>query len=188
MRYIVGVSGASGVRLSIRLLEELKKNDVDIYSVITDNALKVIKVEDAKTLDKIKEYSKKLFMQNEFDASIASSSFPVDGMVVIPCSMNTIAKIAYGIADNLLLRAADIQIKMRNKLVLVPREMPFSQIHFKNLYILSGISSVYIIFPLLTYYHNPKRIEDMENFVIGRILEVIGLSHNLYKRWGEDYE
>ncbi len=187
MKYVVGISGASGVRLSVSLLRELRKNNVTIYSVITDSALKVIKAEEEKILNEIKDYSEEIFRQYDLDAPIASSSFPVNGMIIIPCSMNTIAKITYGIADNLLLRAADIQIKMKNKLILVPREMPLSTIHFKNLYMLSRISTVYIVFPLLTYYHNPKSIEDMENFVIGRILEIIGLSHNLYKRWGGNY-
>lgn len=186
MRIIVGISGASGIRLAMRLIKELANRNVEVYTVITDSALKVADSEDGEEITtEIKEHSKRFFRQNDIDAPISSSSFYVDGMVIIPCSMNTLAKLAYGIADNLLLRAADIQIKTKKKLVIVPRETPMSPIHFRNLLRLSKLDSVYILFPVLTYYHKPKTLEDMENFVIGRIMDVLGIKHSLYKRWGD---
>jgi 4-hydroxy-3-polyprenylbenzoate decarboxylase len=189
VRIVVGISGASGIRLSVRLIEELNHRGVEVYAVITDGALKVAKSEGLEDIvSNIGKHSEMLFEQRDLDAPISSGSFPVDGMVVIPCSMNTLAKIAFGIADNLLLRAADVQIKMKRKLVIVPREMPLSRIHLRNLLRLSRHESIYILFPLLSYYHRPKTLEDVENFVIGRIMELLDIEHDLYRRRGADDE
>ena len=189
MRIIVGISGASGIRLSARLIKELDRRDVEVYTVITDSALKVAKCEgNNELIDGIRRVSKGFYRQDEIEAPVSSSSFQTNGMVIIPCSMNTVAKLAYGIADNLLLRAADIQIKMRNKLIIVPREAPLSQTHLKNLLKLSKLGSVYILFPVLTYYHRPKTLEDVENFVIGRIMDILGIKHELYRRWSDAEE
>lgn len=184
MKMIIGISGASGIRLSLGLIRELSKRKIEIHTVLTKAAEKVASNEGGeKIIEDIKRFSSRFYMENEIDAPIASSSFLTDGMIIIPCSMNTIAKLAHGIADNLLLRAADIQIKMRNKLVIVPREMPLSSIHLENLLRISKFNTTYIIFPLLTYYHRPETIGDMENFVIGKILDVLGIENQLYKRW-----
>jgi 4-hydroxy-3-polyprenylbenzoate decarboxylase len=183
LRYIIGVTGASGVKLSVRLIEELHKFS-EVYTIVSNSAKKVIEYEGgSEVLKKIKRYSKNVFNADELDAPISSMSFPVNGMIIIPCSMNTIAKLANGIICNLISRVADNQIRMRNKLVLVPREAPLNQIHLRNMLKLSKIDSVYILFPVLTYYHDPKTIEDMENFVTGKILDILGIAHNLYRRW-----
>jgi 4-hydroxy-3-polyprenylbenzoate decarboxylase len=184
LKYVVGITGASGVRLSARLIEELSKFS-EVYTIISNSAKKVIEYEGGSEILKIiNSYSRNVFSEDELDAPISSTSFLVNGMIIIPCSMNTVARLANGITSNLILRAADNQIRMRNKLVLVPREAPLNQIHLLNLLKLSRIDSVYILFPVLTYYHNPKTIEDMENFVIGKILDILGFEHNLYRRWG----
>ena len=184
MRLILGITGASSVRLATKFSEVSKQLDIELYSVISKAAEKVFSYEDPGGIDTIRRNSKALYYENEMDAPIASSSFPTDGMVIMPCTMNTAAKIAHGISDNLILRAADIQIKMRNKLVLVPRESPLSPIHLRNLYRVSLMGNTYIILPLLTYYHEPVTIEDMEMFTIGKVLDVFGVKHNIYKRWG----
>lgn len=189
MKIVVGVSGASGTRLAMRLVNELNNCNINVYTVITDSVVKVANSEGGRgIISKIEELSKGFYRQDDIDAPISSSSFSVDGMVIIPCSMNTLSKLVYGISDNLLLRAAHIQIKMKNKLIIVPREAPLSPIHLKNLYKLSRLNGVYILFPVLTYYHKPKTLEDVENFVIGRIMDILGVKHNLYKRWGVDGE
>jgi 4-hydroxy-3-polyprenylbenzoate decarboxylase len=186
MRIVIGITGASGIRLAYRMIHELAKLNIEEYVVVTDSAFKVARAEVREDImEEIKEISRGFYKENELDAPISSGSYKTDGMVVIPCSMNTIAKLSYGISDNLLLRAADIQIKMGNKLILVPREAPVSRIHLRNLYRLSRLPNLYIIFPVLTYYHKPKSIEEMENYVIGRILDILGIEHNLYKRWKE---
>jgi 4-hydroxy-3-polyprenylbenzoate decarboxylase len=190
MRLIVGITGASGAKLGVRLCEELSKRGVDVHVVITDAGIKVGEFEVGKdVVDKLKKVSNRLFFEDDLDAPIASGSYPVDGMVIIPCSMNTVAKIAYGLSDNLLLRAVDVQLKMGRRLVIVPRESPLSATHLRNLLRLQTLyNNIYIIFPLLTYYHNPKTIEEMENYTLGRILDMFGLEHNLYRRWRVDEE
>ena len=186
-RIVIGVTGASGIRLSRRLVEELNKKDVETYVIFTDAAEKVAIHEEGKdALEMIKRISSRFYMENEIDASIASSSYQTDGMVVIPCSMNTVAKIAHGISDNLLLRAVDNHIRMKRKLVIVPRETPVNTIHLENLLKLSMINTVYIVFPLLTYYHKPRNIEDMENLILGKIMDIFEIENQLYRRWREN--
>lgn len=183
MKLIVGVTGASGIKLAMRLVEELRKRNIEVYTIVTKYAEKVAEYEGKEILLKIKEGSKEVYKEDEMNAPISSSSFSTNGMVIIPCSMNTIAKLANGIADNLLLRVADVQIKVKNKLVLVPRETPLSQIHLGNMLKLSRIQSIFILVPVLTYYHKPKNLEQMENFVIGKILDILDIKNDLYKRW-----
>lgn len=186
MRIIVGVTGASGIRLSYRLITELIKTNIETYVVASKNALKVANYElNFDFIDSIKKIANGFYREDEMDAPLSSASFTTNGMIIIPSSMNTIAKLSYGISDNLILRAADVQIKMGNKLVIVPREAPISRIHLRNLYRLSKIPNLYIIFPVLTYYHKPATIEDMENYIIGRILEVFNIEHDLYRRWSK---
>ncbi len=183
MRIVLGVTGASAVRLSIVFAKEASKLGVELHTVISKNAYRVFKYEEPDGIEKLKKYSKTVYEEDMLEAPISSSSFKTDGMVILPCSMNTVAKLTVGISDNLLLRAADIQIKMGNKLIIVPRESPLSRIHLRNLYRLSRLNNVYILFPLLTYYHEPKTINDMELFTVGKILDILGVKHNIYKRW-----
>lgn len=183
--YIVGISGASGVKLGVKLVQELSKCGVGVYVVVSEEAKLVARYEyDGDIVEDVKKHSKGTFGEYELDAPISSTSYPVNGMVIMPCSMSTVAKLCHGITDNLLVRAADNQIRMKNKLILVPREAPLNQVHLRNLYRLSRIENVYVMFPVLTYYHKPRSIEDVENFVIGKVLDIIGVKHNLYKRWG----
>ncbi len=186
MRIVVGISGASGVVLAVKLVRELYNRSIDVFTIVTENALRVFKHECGSGVRDIARYSKALYREYDMDAPISSSSFIINGMVIIPCSMNTIAKLAYGIIDNLLLRAADNQIRLKKPLILVPRETPLSRIHLRNLYRLSRIESIYILPPVLTYYHRPKTLEDMENFIIGKILDIFNIKHELYRRWGVD--
>ncbi|MCG6282850.1 UbiX family flavin prenyltransferase, partial [Vibrio diabolicus] len=115
-------------------------------------------------------------------ASIASGTFRVEGMVVVPCSMKTLSGIAHGYSDNLLLRAADVNIKERRKLVLVARETPLSKLHLNNMLAATEYGAI-IMPPMLTYYNHPKSIEDMENHIVGKILHEFGLESSHYKRW-----
>ncbi len=186
MRIILGITGASGVHLSTIFAEKAVELGIELYTVMSKNAYKVFKYEAPNEIELIKRMSKEFYDEDMMDAPIASSSFLTNGMIILPCSMNTVAKLAAGISDNLILRAADIQIKMNNDLVIVPRESPLSQIHLRNLYKLSKLNKVHILFPLLTYYHEPKTIRDMELFNIGKIFDILGIEHNLYKRWGHD--
>lgn len=178
MRYIVAITGASGVLYGLKLVDFLSKNN-EVYLLISEAAKKVMKHE--ATGIKI---NKKVVQLNEedIDASIASGSFKVDGMVICPCSMKTLAAVANGYANNLICRAADVSIKERRKLILVPREMPFSVIHLENMLKLAKVG-VTIIPACPSYYSNPKTIDELANTVIGKILDSLNVENNVTKRW-----
>lgn len=183
-RLIVGISGASGIPLAHRLLEEIKVNsDYEVGVVMTQSAYTSAAYELSCSVDEMLSCADYVFDNSEIGASIASGTFRTEGMIIVPCSMKTIAGIANGYADNLLLRAADVTIKERRRLVLVARETPLSPIHLKNLAYLSTIPEVEIIPPMLTYYHQPETIEDMEYHLIGKILQRFNIELPHFRRW-----
>ena len=173
-KIIVAISGSSGVNLGIKFIENLPEN-FKSYLVVSDNAKVVFKEEENTTV----------YQNNDISASIASGSFGCDAMAIIPTSMNTLAKISYGIADNLITRAASVMIKEKKTLLLAPREMPYSSIALENMLKLSNLG-VIIAPPVLGYYTDPKTIEDMERFMIGKWFDLLKIEHNLYKRWKSD--
>jgi 4-hydroxy-3-polyprenylbenzoate decarboxylase len=168
---VVAISGASGAGLGMKFIEKLPKN-VKKYVILTDNAKLVLE----------KEENFEVFNNGEIEACISSGSFKVDGMAVIPTSMNTLAKISVGIADNLTTRVASVMIKENRTLLLAPREMPFSAIALENMHKLSTLG-VKIAPPVFGYYSNPKTIEDIENFLIGKWFDLLGIENDLFKRW-----
>ena len=174
MKLIVGISGASGARLAKRFVEALPK-DVEVFIVQSESAKVVFEREEG-----IRE-----FENSDIAASIASGSFKCDAMIILPCSMNTLAKISVGIADNLLTRTAAVMIKEKRKLILAPREMPLSSIALENMLKLSNLG-VIIAPPVLGYYSKQQSLEDMENFLIGKWFDLLGIEHELFKRWGEN--
>ena len=170
-RLIIGISGASGVELGIKFIKALPK-EIEKYIIISEHAKIVFEKEDNTfVLD-----------DENIGAISASGSFKSDGMVIIPCSMNTLAKITYGIADNLLTRSASVMIKEKRPLLLAPREMPFSPIALENMLKLSTLG-IHIAPPILGYYAEIKTLEDMENFLIGKWFDLLGIEHTLFKRW-----
>jgi len=188
-RYIVGITGASGSIYGVRLIEELIKEDIEIYLVITNNGRKVLEYELEinfehwlKNINKSKGMLKLCDIDDMF-SSIASGSFKSDGMVIVPCSMGTLSKISNGISDNLLIRAADVMIKEKRKLILIPRETPLSSIHLRNMLFLSNLN-VLIIPPMPAFYEKPKTIEDIVNVTVGRILSSLNVDNELYHEWG----
>ena len=184
MRIIVAITGASGVQLGARLIKELKKNGAEVHIIISDGAKEVIKHECPGCLEEIRKFSDRIYDEKDFSAPVASGSFKTDGMAVIPCSMKTLSAIANGYAENLVVRAADVCIKQKRNLILVPRETPISAIHIENMLKLSRLG-IWIIPPVLTFYHKPKNIEDIVDFIVGKVLEALGIEHDLYKKWGE---
>ncbi len=178
MRIVVGVTGASGVILASKLLEALNEKQVETHLVISDIGKKVAELEQV-TFHADKEYAIR-----DFTANIASGSFTTNGMVVIPCSMNSLAKIASGVEDNLILRASAIHLKEGRKLVLVPRETPLNEIQIRNLLKVKR-AGAQILLPVLTFYHEPTTINDLINFIIGKLLDLLGIENALYKRWNE---
>lgn len=191
-RYIVGITGASGSVYAVRLVEELTERGCEIYIVATDNGRKVLEYEMGfsfpKWIDSLNSTNEavKLYDVNDMFSPIASGSFKTDGMIIVPCSMADAAKLSSGIADNLLIRAGDVMLKEKRKLILVPRETPLNSIHLKNLLSLSELNAV-IIPPMPAFYQHPKTIDDIVNGTVGRILEALGLENEIYFKWkGKD--
>lgn len=183
LKLVVGISGASGSKLALRLLEILKKNSVETYLVITDAARTTWQCEMEEDISILNDLCTAVLDNHNIATSIASGSFKCDGMVIIPCSMKTVAGINSGYSDNLLLRTADVMIKEKRKVVLCFRESILSSIHLRNLYELSKIPDIYLLPMMMTYYNWPEAIEDMENSLLGKIMDIFNISFLEFKRW-----
>lgn len=197
-KFIVGITGASGSVYAQKLLTELAKGHHTIYLTITPPGLRVLAEEigwhlssDVQIAEKeIRRYiglapddiSLRYFDITDVGALIASGSVPTDGMIVVPCTMATVSAIAHGTASDLLQRAADVIIKERRKLLIVPRETPLSAIHLENMLRLAQLG-VYILPAMPAFYNKPKTLEDITAFMVGRILDYFEVSHELYQRW-----
>lgn len=195
----LALSGASGMAYGLRLLECLLTADIRVYLLVSQAAHIVAKQElgvalPARSIDLEKQLTDSLhardgqlrvFGREDWNAPVASGSNPADAMVVCPCSMGTLAAIAHGISDNLIERAADVMLKEQRKLILVPREAPFSTLHLENMLKLSKMNAV--ILPANPgFYHRPQSVEDIIDFVVARILDQLGIQHALMARWGDD--
>lgn len=181
-RLIVAVSGASGAIYGIRLLETLSKEKVETHLILSKWAHVIIKMETDYAVDEIKKKANYSYDEEDLSSSISSGSFVFQGMVIIPCSMKTLAAVACGYSDNLITRAADITIKEGRKLILVPRETPFNAIHLENMLKLSRLGVV-ILPPMPAFYIKPSDIDDLINHTIGKILDHLKIDNNLYQRW-----
>jgi flavin prenyltransferase len=192
-------TGASGLPYGMRLLECLLHSGLHVHLVYSQAAQIVAKQEmdfvlpnrpqDAEKMlnERIGTYSGelKVFGIQDWYAPMASGSNPGDGMVICPCTMGTLGKIAGGISDDLIARAADVMLKEKRPLILVPREMPFSAIHLENMLKLSHAGAV-IMPPNPGFYHHPQSVKDMVDFVVARILDHLGVPQTLMKPWGEE--
>ena len=194
----LALSGASGMAYGLRLLECLLGADVRVYLLISQAAHIVAKQElgvalpaRASELEKqlsaglnARDGQLRVFGREDWNAPVASGSNPADAMVVCPCSMGTLAAIAHGLSDNLIERAADVMLKEQRKLILVPREAPFSTLHLENMLTLSRMNAV--ILPANPgFYHRPQNVEDIIDFIVARILDQLGIQHELMARWGD---
>ena len=181
MSFFLGVTGASGSVIGMRLAEELAKRD-KVFLCLTKCARLIAQREGVKVpeVDNLT-----LLDEEDFSSPVASGSFRLKACIVAPCSMGTLARIANGISSNLIERAADIALKEGWPLIVVPRETPLNAIHLENMLKLASLGAR-IVPPVLTFYHNPKTINDLVNFVVGRVLDIIGVEHKLYRRWSHE--
>ena len=184
MKIVVGMTGASGAIYGVRLLENLAKHSVETHLVVSQWARETLKLETDVSLETLHGLASKIYEESDMAASISSGSFYHDGMVVIPCSMKTLAGIRYGFSQNLIQRAADVTLKEKRKLVLVPRESPLSSIHLENMLSLSQMG-VFIAPPSPSFYHQPDSILDIVDFSAMRILDILGIREESTKRWGD---
>lgn len=182
MKIVVGISGGSGSIYAISLLKALKELNVETHLVVSTMGEHVTEHECGVDLDELKGMASHFHDNKDFFAPIASGSFKVDGMVVVPCSMKTLSAIANGYSDSLLARACDVTIKEERKLILVPRETPLSSIHLENMLKLSKLG-VTIFPPTPGFYNHPETIEDMVLHMTGRMLDMLGVDNNLAYRW-----
>ncbi|NTU43088.1 MAG: UbiX family flavin prenyltransferase [Nitrospirales bacterium] len=194
-RYVLGIAGASGSVFGLRVLEELVKVG-EVHLVISKQSFSIIK--DETGLDLSGEAEKKVrerfgtdrifFHSNtSLHAPVASGSFRTEGMLVVPCSMKTLAGIAHGYSQGLIERAADVTIKEGRRLVISPRETPLSAIHLENMLTLARLG-VRIVPPIPAFYQQPSSLDDMVSFVAGKILDSFGIENSLFRRWGEQQQ
>ncbi|HSW63623.1 MAG TPA: flavin prenyltransferase UbiX [Dissulfurispiraceae bacterium] len=190
-RYVLAITGASGSVLGIRLLEELVR-EAEVHLLISRNTFPIIRCETGIDWADNTEQAIRtqfgtdrvyFFEDVQMNAPVASGSFRTDGMFVVPCSMKTLAGISCGYANNLIERAADVTMKEGRPLVLAPREMPFSAIHLENMLKLARIG-VKIAPPVPAFYQEPKSLDQMVDFLVGKILDAMGIDHDLFRRWG----
>jgi 4-hydroxy-3-polyprenylbenzoate decarboxylase len=184
LRLIIAITGASGVTYSKRLLEELKNKKIETHLVISQAAKKIIKFEFGSSEKKFEELASYIHEVDDWSCPIVSGSFKTDGMIIIPCSMKTLAGIANGFATNVILRAADVTLKEKRKLILVPRETPLNSIHLKNMLDLSNQGG-YILPAMPAFYYKPKNIDNLIDFIVGRVLDLLDIDHSLYQRWDD---
>jgi 4-hydroxy-3-polyprenylbenzoate decarboxylase len=170
-KIVVAITGGSGYRLGERVIE-LLPDSVEKHIILSESAEKVALLEEGVTT----------YKNSNIGGATASGSFGADAMIVVPASMNTVAKIAVGIADNLITRTASVMLKERKQLLLAPRELPFGTIHLENMHKLSSLG-VIIAPPVMGYYSDIETLDDMERFIIGKWFDALGVENSLYKRW-----
>jgi 4-hydroxy-3-polyprenylbenzoate decarboxylase len=201
-RITVAITGASGSCYALKLIKELLKHDICLYLLISNAAKEVFRLEANIQIPKEKEQISPFFLsladvsetkeqqkllyftEKDWLSPVASGSNGADAMVICPTSMGTLSAIAYGASNNLIERAADVMLKEKKSLLLVPREMPLSTIHLENMLKLSRMG-VSILPASPGFYHQPKTLDDMVNFVVARILDQLQLKHDLLKPWAE---
>ncbi|PKM81533.1 MAG: hypothetical protein CVU89_08535 [Firmicutes bacterium HGW-Firmicutes-14] len=181
-RIVLAISGASGAIYGIRLLEELCEKGVEVHLVISGWAKTTIAAETDYTVDQVIGMAAKFYEEGQQGASVSSGSFRHDGMVIAPCSMKTLAGIACGYAENLLVRAADVTLKEQRRLILMPREMPLTAIHLENMLKLARLGAV-IMPPVPAFYNNPRSLDDIVNHTVSRVLDHLGIENTLSRRW-----
>jgi 4-hydroxy-3-polyprenylbenzoate decarboxylase len=182
MRLVVAMTGATGAALGIRLLEALAELGVETHLVLSDWARATIKIETHTSVDEVRELASYAYGSRDLAAGISSGSFRTDGMVVCPCSMKTLSAIRVGYSDNLITRAADVTLKERRRLVLVAREAPLSEIHLENMHYLARAGAV-IFPPTVAYYSRPTSVDEVTDYVVGRVIDQLGIEHSLINRW-----
>lgn len=187
MKIAVGISGASGAIYGVRLLESLAANGVESHLVVSPDAERTILIETKYTLNQLRSLASKNYNYNDVGGAIASGSFLIDGMVIVPCSIKTLSAVANSFNENLLIRAADVCLKEKRKLILVVRETPLHLGHLRLMTTVAEIGAT-LLPPLPAFYHLPKTIDDIVNQTVGKILDQFGVEHNLFERWTGEYE
>ncbi|HUJ69079.1 MAG TPA: UbiX family flavin prenyltransferase [Syntrophorhabdales bacterium] len=180
---VVGISGSTGVIYGVRALQALSASGVETHLVVTQSALKNLAIESEYTLEHLSSIASVTYDVDDIGAPIASGSFKVDGMVIIPCSMKTLSAVANSFDYNLLVRAADVTLKERRRLILAVRETPLHEGHLDLMIRVTRMGGV-IMPPVPAFYHKPKTIEDLISQSVGKMLDLFSIDGHLFRRWG----
>lgn len=179
---VIAITGASGVIYSLKLLEALKKLGMETGVVVSKPAQIIFDYELGIKIDEIKKLANHFYESDDLTSSINSGSFKFDSLVIVPCSMKTLSAIANGYGNNAITRVADVALKEKRKTIIVPRETPLRSIHLENMLEISREGG--IILPAMPgFYHNPENVDDIVNFVVGKILDSLDIDNDLFKRW-----
>ena len=181
-RVIVGITGATGTIFGVRLLQVLQGTGVETHLVMSKWAARTLVQETAHTVEQVQQLATRVYPLGDQGAAISSGSFLTLGMIVVPCSMRTLAAIAHGLGDNLIHRAADVILKERRRLVLAIREAPLSEIHLENMLKLSRMGVV-ISPPVPAFYNRPQTIDDIVNYSVARLLDQLDIHIDVRNRW-----
>ena len=184
---IVGITGASGVIYGVRILEVLSQLKIETHLIITQAGLKNLEIETHTARKEVESMASKVYDEGNLTAPLASGSFKVEGMVVAPCSIKTLSAIANSYSHNLLVRAADVMLKERRRLVLLVRETPLHEGHLELMLKVTKMGGI-IMPPMPAFYHHPKTIEDLINQTIGKVLDLFSIDAKLFRRWGSGAE
>ena len=184
-RIIIGISGASGVIYGARLLELLKDSDYQTHLIISESGKLNFEIETEYKSKDVEAMADVVYDHKNMAAALASGSFITEGMVVVPCTVKTLSGIANSYNENLIVRAADVTLKEKRKLVLVVRETPLHKGHLRLMTMAADLGA-HILPPVPSFYHQPKNIEDIIDQTIGKIFDYLGIQHDLFKRWGEN--
>ena len=182
MKLIVGISGATGAIYGIRMLQTLKDCQIESHLVLTDSAKRTIEMETTFTVKEVERLADYVHDNKDIGASISSGSFKTDGMIIAPCAIKSLSALANSYNDSLFVRAADVVLKERRKLVVIPRETPLHLGHLRLLTAVAEMGAV-ILPPMPAYYHLPKTIDDIINQTVGKALDQFDVDHHLFKRW-----
>ena len=181
-RLIVAITGATGTVFGVRLLEMLQETDIETHLIMSRWAARTLVLETSCTVEQVEALATRVYPLTDQGAAVSSGSFLTLGMVVVPCSMRTLAAIAHGLGDNLIHRAADVILKERRKLVLAVREAPLSDIHLENMLKLSRMGVV-ICPPMPAFYNRPQSVDDLVNYTAARLLDQLGIHLDVRNRW-----
>ena len=184
---VVGVSGASGAPIAVRVVRGLHDAGVPVALVVSEGARAVLNEECGLDVDALRPYARDVYDDRDLGAAVASGSYRTRGMVVVPCSSNTAAKIALGLGDTLLTRAAHVHLKERRPLVVVPRETPLPTVLLRHLTALSELGVVVLV-ASPAYYLKPTSVDEVTDYLAGKVLDHLGVPHRLYRGWKEEEE
>ena len=187
MKLILAITGATGSIYGVRLLESLSATEHSVELIISEWGKRTLELETDCSLEYVESLADKVYDNSDLAAAPASGSYRWDSMIVAPCSMKTLAAVACGLSDNLIVRCCDVALKERRSLIMMPRETPLTPIHINNMSVVSQAGAV-LVPPMVAFYHRPQTVADIVDQGVGKVLDILGIDHSLFKRWGDKNE